>query len=194
MTSLLQEQTLVLNNSYLAIQVWDAKYAICALVAGKVDVIDKDYNLYNLLDWSIYSIFHSDDTDYPGVVRSPSTQLLVPQVVRINYPTNAVLSPRYINYSRCNVYNRDNYTCQYCHKKLSSKQLTLDHVVPKSKGGATQWSNVITCCKKCNNIKGEHLLSELKWKAVSPQVPQWKSHISKPFNQIKKQYWAKFLS
>lgn len=60
------------------------------------------------------------------------------------------------SFNRSNVYLRDNYICQYCKQMYSYKELTLDHVVPKSKGGKLTWENTVTACRKCNNQKGNH--------------------------------------
>lgn len=195
MRRLVNEHVLVLNKFFLAIQVTIAKEAVCALVTGKAQVTDKEYNVYNLEQWKEYTKQHQDEADdYTGIMRSPSVQIFVPQVIRI--PDCEFNNPviKTIKYSRRNVYQRDENTCQYCHRKFPKDKLTLDHVVPKSRGGKSSWTNVVTCCKRCNECKGNRLLEELGWKLdKAPTRPRWKSHIGVPFNKTRKDYWNTFL-
>jgi hypothetical protein len=87
-------------------------------------------------------------------VRSPNAAFLVPAVLRMTryfYPRKV---PRSVRFSREHVFARDDFRCQYCLDTFSSKDLTLDHVVPLTKGGPTSWSNIVTCCVACNQKKG----------------------------------------
>ena len=85
-------------------------------------------------------------------VHSPSRTMKVPSVIAVR---EYVQQDREgINFSRRNVFIRDHYTCQYCSYPFNSKELTLDHVIPRSKGGKSGWDNMVTACKKCNLSKG----------------------------------------
>lgn len=75
----------------------------------------------------------------------------MPSVIRLNRYVNAPYKG--VNLTRQNVFKRDNFECQYCGKK---KDLTLDHVIPSSKGGTHSWNNLVTACKKCNAKKGDY--------------------------------------
>ena len=103
-------------------------------------------------------------------IRSPSAAMKVPHVIRL---VNYVHVPRsVVKFSRRNVLVRDQYTCQYCRREFPTAQLTLDHVVPISRGGQTHWENVVTACKKCNNKKGNKMLYEASLKlARQPKTP-----------------------
>ena len=100
-----------------------------------------------------------------GVVyngRMINSALRLPEIIRlINYVplpyTEVVLS-------RKNVYLRDNHTCQYCGKNGST--LTIDHIVPKSRGGEDSWENMVVCCARCNNRKGDKLPEEAGMKLI----------------------------
>jgi len=191
---LINESVLVLNKYFLAIQVTVVKEAICALVTGKARVVDQNYTMYDFTAWAEYTAMHDDDGTYPGVIRSPSVEIFAPHVILI--PDCEFNSPliKTVKYSRRNIYQRDKNTCQYCGKKIDRKNLTLDHIVPKSKGGKSSWTNVVASCVWCNSEKGDKLLSELGWKLrKQPTKPRWKSHIGVPFNRSKKEYWEKFL-
>lgn len=86
-------------------------------------------------------------------VHSPSMEMKVPSVV---ITADYLKWHRQIKYSRNNIYLRDNYTCQLCGCKPGVSGLSLDHVVPKSKGGKTGWLNITTVCKPCNSRKGNN--------------------------------------
>ena len=96
----------------------------------------------NVLEW------HED-----WQVHSPNITMTVPSVIM----TREFVKQRVnTSFNRSNVYLRDNYICQYCKQMFSYKDLTLDHVIPKSKGGKTEWSNIVSACRKCNNDKESH--------------------------------------
>ena len=96
----------------------------------------------------------------------------LPAVVKLNkyFRTH----PRKVKFSRQNLYYRDNYTCQYCHKPMPASLLTYDHVVPRSKGGKTCWTNVVTACTRCNLKKGNKLLHQSSFRLErEPREPGW---------------------
>lgn len=194
--SLKNDSVLILNRHLLAIQVCDVKSAVCALVTGKARVVDEEYQTYNLEEWKLRTeeIENNGGTSkYSCVLRSPSTRILAPQVIQIpdcEFHTSTI---KVIKYSRQNIYRRDKYKCQYCNKKFTRDNLTLDHVIPRSKGGKSKWTNVVACCKACNEAKGDKSPTELGWKIPIPAKPSWRSHIGIPFDEIKKDYWKNFL-
>jgi len=197
--SLLNESVLILNKYLLAIKVTRARDAIVAITAGRAKVIDQSYSQYTWDEWvDVTKIIFEDEEEtkkYAGVLRSPSIKVLVPEViVAIDCEFNDP-AIRTIRYSRKNVYQRDDNTCQYCGNKCQKKYLTLDHVIPKSKGGRSSWNNVVTCCNPCNSKKKDRLIKELGWKLFKePKRPRWKSHVGVPFNKAKKEYWNQFLT
>lgn len=195
---LLNESTLILNKYFLAVQVCSARDAITALVSGKAEVVDQEYKRYKLKEWQQESSFIIGDKLrsilYPGVVHSPSTTLVVPQVIIASDCEYSSPAIKTVRYSRKNVYQRDRYTCQYCGEKMIKSELTLDHITPKSRGGTNSWNNVVASCRKCNSKKKDKLLSELGWELLSePKQPKWRSHIGSPFSLQKKEYWNTFL-
>jgi hypothetical protein len=192
----LTDSVLVLNRYFLAIQVTNVKEAIINLVSGKAKVVDKSYVQYDLAGWEekSFEIRLNGTQDYPGILRSPSTTLVAPQVIII--PDCEFNNPaiKTVRYSRRNLFQRDRYTCQYCRRKFDKKNLTIDHVTPKSQGGRSEWTNVVACCKGCNTRKGDKTLKELGWKLAHPPTrPKWRSHIGKSFRHEKKEYWETFL-
>jgi 5-methylcytosine-specific restriction endonuclease McrA len=89
--------------------------------------------------------------EYDTWVRSPSTRIRLPSVVALRRYQRA---PQRVAFTRFNVFLRDRFRCQYCGEVFASSALTFEHVVPRSKGGQTTWSNIVTACVPCNTRKG----------------------------------------
>jgi len=100
-------------------------------------------------------------------VHSPSTEMRVPSIVMT---TDFIKWNRIVKYSRNNIYLRDDFTCKLCNTKMPINDLTLDHILPRSKGGKTVWKNVVTCCKRCNSSKGN---DETIVPAILPEKPTY---------------------
>jgi len=142
---------LVLNASYEAINICDAKRAIVLILKGAA--IPEEYT---------GKFFHS-----------PSLTLPVPAVIRLNRYIK--ISYKLVTFRRKNIFLRDNYTCHYCMDQFKPKDLTIDHVLPKSKGGWNGWDNVVTACIPCNKKKGNRSPEEAHmtlWrKPKTPNLP-----------------------
>jgi len=89
--------------------------------------------------------------EYDACARSPSTLIRLPSVVALRTYQSAA---RRVAFTRFNVFLRDRFACQYCGEVFASSALTFEHVVPRSRGGQTTWSNVVTACMPCNTRKG----------------------------------------
>ena len=101
--------------------------------------------------------------------------------------------PIFLSPTRSNIYWRDAHKCQYCYEKFPHSKLTLDHVIPKSKGGDKSWGNLVTCCSKCNQKKGSKTPEEANMKLLRvPTLPRFnvlrtKPHVKIPFS------WKRFI-
>ncbi len=109
---------------------------------------------------------------YEQVVHAISTSMKLPAVLRltryVKYRRNEV------KFTRRNIYVRDKYRCQYCGKTFEPKDLTYDHVIPRSRGGKTTWTNVVTCCHSCNRKKGDRTPKEAHMRLLAkPKEPRW---------------------
>ncbi len=149
---ILQNQVVVFSKNYLPLARINLKRAIVLLVSGQAETLE----FSSTQQWE---------------VRSPSVVLQIPDHIRLtsgNPERHWKLPP----VNRREVFRRDNHTCQYCG---STRHLTLDHVIPRSKGGSHTWDNVVTACEKCNSFKGDRLLHEtgmtLKTKPKAPMHP-----------------------
>jgi 5-methylcytosine-specific restriction endonuclease McrA len=113
----------------------------------------------SLLCWedAVHAVFNervSVVAEYDTWVRSPSTKIRLPSVVALRkYQPTA----RRVAFTRFNVFLRDQFTCQYCCETFTSSALTFEHVIPRSRGGRTCWSNIVTACMPCNMGKGNSM-------------------------------------
>ena len=130
------QQTLLLDAGYVPQRIVSWQKAVTMLFGGKVEVVDV----------------------YDGVIRSPSIAIRMPAVVRLVRVVRFRRPP--VRFSRRNVLLRDEMTCQYCGAMPHPRTLTLDHVVPRSRGGRTVWTNVVAACRVCNTKKGARTPAE----------------------------------
>lgn len=106
------------------------------------------------------------------VVRSPSVELTVPSVLRLHRVV-PYRRPR-IPLNRRNLVRRDGGRCQYCGRAFPLRELSVDHVLPRSRGGRTEWSNVVAACHRCNNRKADRTPEEAGLRlARRPARPTW---------------------
>jgi len=188
---LLHEKVLVLNKYFQAIQITTVQKAICHLVKGTAKVITTDWTTHSFEEWVEISKFYENGS-HP-MIKSPSISILVPDAIYLPYYES--LPRTEVVFSRHNLVLRDRYTCQYCGKLLKNpKDRTIDHIVPKSRGGKTVWTNVVLCCKKCNLKKGDRTPEEAGLKLLKkPKAPRWQSLILEEFPEHKKKVWKVFL-
>jgi len=156
MTKVLQRPTLILNRNWQPVNVATVARALVLVWNESARVVDPhDYQLYTWADWSKLK----PQADAP-FIRAVRFRLRVPEVVALNAYDR--LPVAHVTFSRRNIFKRDHYTCQYCGAQPGSEELTLDHVVPRHRGGAHAWDNLVTACKGCNHRKGGKLLEEAK--------------------------------
>ncbi|HZT08207.1 MAG TPA: HNH endonuclease [Chloroflexota bacterium] len=129
-------QVLVLNQNYEPLNICHPRRALVLVDGGKAEVLEVD----------------------GLVLRSPTREWRVPSVIRLNH---LIKRPRpRVRLTRREIFLRDQHTCQYC--GVRSKDLTLDHVVPKHRGGRHHWENLVSACRSCNHRKGGKTVEEAK--------------------------------
>lgn len=138
-------RTLVLNSGYEPVRVVSWQKAMILLLTEKAELL-KSHNRF---------------------VRSVHRTFQLPQIIKLKrYIKNFSLAAGGICYSRQNVFKRDKFICQYCSKKLTEKMATIDHVLPRSRGGTDTWENTVCCCVQCNSRKGCRTPDEAHMKLV----------------------------
>jgi 5-methylcytosine-specific restriction endonuclease McrA len=143
----IERPVLVLNASYEPINVCAARRALVLVLKGVASAEESSQQHIR----SSRSVFR-----LPSVIR-----LL--EYRRIPHQAHAL--------SRKNILMRDRYTCQYCQRAMPSSELTLDHVIPRSRAGDTSWENLVACCHHCNNRKGSRTPEEAGMKLLRQPRP-----------------------
>jgi 5-methylcytosine-specific restriction endonuclease McrA len=149
-------------------------------------VCPKTFNLYEFDEWTTISVGEDEPC-----VRSEKLRIALPEVIVLS-DFNKTVS-RKVPFTRQNLYKRDAYTCQYCGTQPGSKNLSIDHVVPKSKGGISTWTNCVLSCLKCNHKKGDRTLKESGMQLRrQPEAPKWDLMIP-PDPALIKKSWLQFI-
>lgn len=125
------------------------------------------------------------------IVRSSSWETRVPAVIMLKEMYRRRRTPRFSKY---NLYLRDLCTCQYCLKQFPKSQLTLDHVLPISKGGKTSWTNIVAACNPCNSKKGNNENVRPKRMPYQPDYFELANNRKKLEFEIKHPSWSAWLT
>jgi 5-methylcytosine-specific restriction endonuclease McrA len=161
---------LVLNQNYEPLNVCNVRRALILVIGGKAEILEAK----------------------PRAMHSASSAFPAPSVIRLVY---LIRRPRpRVKLTRREIFMRDNYTCQYCERQMSD--LTIDHVIPRSRGGMHAWDNVVSACKACNHRKGGKSIAEarmiLRKEPCEPRAGQYYT-IERRLDMRMQGDWEKFL-
>jgi len=160
-------ETLVLNSTFRPLSIVSPQRCVSLLIRKK---------LTSIVDSNIE-------------IRSEKESFLVPKVAILTYYVKAPYARR-ISLNKDNIFIRDNFTCQYC----SSRAESLDHIIPRSKGGAHEWGNIVACCKTCNLKKADKLLHDTHLSLIkNPRLPNDNFWIKAILNSSPDPSWEKYL-
>ena len=170
--SVLQEKVLVLNKSWQPIQVTTVRKAVTMVFHDTAQVVDpKSYGTFDFESWKEAAVFAKEATKY---LHACSWKMVIPEVIVLRHYNG--FHKRQVRFSRRNVFERDSCRCQYCGERFRTQDLTLDHVLPRSRGGHSQWENVVVACYRCNRRKANRTPREAHMRLLrSPQRPRWKT-------------------
>jgi len=187
------KKVLVIDKTYQPMRIVNLRGAIYLVFREAANVIDEDYNVFNLQEWMRHSeIRITVDSDFRAL-RSVDSAFGVPDILIMkNYKQKTV---RKSICTKKNVNFRDLNVCQYCRVKLTSNDSTIDHVVPASKGGQLTWENAVTACRSCNNKKGDKDLDKSGMKLYNiPKPLYWDRGWFKKYEErYPNDVWKRFL-
>jgi 5-methylcytosine-specific restriction endonuclease McrA len=164
----LPRHVLVLNTTYEPINVCSTRRAVVLLLKGKAEALECGSQ----------------------ILRSESCSVILPQVIRLRSFARIPWGERR-RISRRAILARDGYVCQYCG---SAGRLTLDHVIPRSRGGTTSWDNVVASCAPCNTRKGSSLPQEVGMAPLSKPRPPAPADFLLPVARDVPDSWAPYLT
>lgn len=164
---MLDGHVLVLNRLYQPIQVTSIRRAITLFYKGDARAVDRDYVTYDFENWA--DLPHQPEQSF---IVTPTRNIAIPDVLQL---LRFDRMPRQeVKFSRGNIYVRDRNRCQYCGRKFPTSELSLDHVIPISRGGRSTWENVVCACLACNVRKGNKLVAESGMDLIRhPTRPKW---------------------
>jgi 5-methylcytosine-specific restriction endonuclease McrA len=186
-----QQLVLVLNRLWQAINVCTTERALTLLYSGHAQVVcenDGNFNTFSFREWCDFS----DQYDGEEVVNTISFRIRIPRVILLLFFDR--LPNKEVKFTRHNVFERDKNTCQYCGHKFDRKDLNIDHVVPRHRGGLTTWVNVVCSCVDCNRRKGSRSPEEARMRLIrKPKKPRWRPFVEVQFIKTADHSWRHFL-
>jgi 5-methylcytosine-specific restriction endonuclease McrA len=186
--ALAQHRVLVLNKSFMPIQITSVQRAFCMVYLGIAKVVDREYQTFDFESWSRLSVAVGDDS-----IGTIDRVIRIPRVILLQVYDR--LPKKQIRFSRYNIFARDRSVCQYCGKRWPKNELNLDHVIPRSRGGKTTWENIVCSCVACNCRKGGRTPQEARMTLIrKPVRPHWTECLNISTKSSLYKEWLPFLN
>ena len=192
----LNSSVLVLNRHFMAVRVVAARRAFVLLYREAAEVIDIEegqFSNYDFDSWCELSQLRTDEERHEvDWVRAVAFDIQVPRIIKlVRFDRQHIATLRM---NRRNLLARDGHCCQYCGQSLPASQLSLDHVMPRSRGGPTTWENVVASCVRCNTKKGSRTPQEARMKLMKkPKKPTNNPMLAAKLGNPKYESWKPFL-
>ena len=181
---------LVLNRNWVAVHVCSVRRALSLVYQDCARIVGQDYQVHDFASWQHLS----SHTEALGndFVHTPNFRILLPEVILLT--AFGRMPPLTVKFNRRNIYLRDDHTCQYCGIRPNKEELTIDHVVPRCRGGRSTWENVVLACQKCNSRKGGQTPDEAHMKlARTPRRPHWVAAMRTMLRGPERPMWQRFV-
>ena len=187
MTSALKDPCLVLNRNWQPVTFLPVQTCIVNVMRDMASVLDPvSYYLMTFEEWCEAK----PETD--RWIKTTHDAVPAPEVIVLK--KYGERPPRKVSFSRPNLYKRDSFTCQYCGEAMPGSDLTIEHVLPRSRGGPTSWENCVAACEACNGRKADQTPVEAGMKLrTNPVKPAWTPKLSIPRGHSVRQSWEPFL-
>jgi len=185
----LDGQVLVLNRSWVAVHIASARRALSLLYQGLARAVHpEDYSLYDFDDWCELS----QAVQSGRYVHTVNYRVRVPEVILLKAFNGFILHE--VRFSRRNIFERDKNTCQYCGRRMPRSEVTIDHVIPRSRGGIDSWENLVLACVDCNVKKGNRTPAEARMPLIrKPVKPSWLPQLGARVPASQLGTWQRFV-
>lgn len=184
----LSAQVLVVNRNLQAVHITTARRAFVLMFTDVARALDPAWVAHDFESWA--SIPPGSDVPTVGTSRGP---ILIPRVLQLVAYDRMPRTT--IRLTRRNIFLRDGYTCQYCARRGTPRDLNLDHVMPRSRGGPMTWENVVCSCRVCNLKKGGRTPPEANMRLLRrPVRPRWSPVLALAFSPGRPAEWEPFLA
>ncbi len=189
---MLDRQVLVLNRLWQAINVCTVRRAFTLLCQGQAQVVYADgrnnFLTHDFESWRDFSVREPEEE----MVNTISFKIRIPRVIVLMLFDR--MPRKEVKFTRHNIFERDKNTCQYCGGVFDKRDLNLDHVIPRDKGGATTWENIVCSCIACNTRKGNRLAHQVGMHLIKKPVrPKWRPFVHITFDSKLHDSWRHFL-
>src|SRR5678816_2801816 len=152
------QHVLVLNRLWQAVNICTVRRALTLLFEGRAQVVfstpEGAFQTFNFNQWRDFS----EQQPHPESIHGISFKIRIPRVILLAVFDR--LPKKEVKFTRHNIFERDRNTCQYCGRVFERKDLNLDHVIPRDRGGPTSWENIVCSCIECNTLKANRTPSE----------------------------------
>jgi len=168
--------------------------AFSLLSLDHAQVIYAEDGSFRVFDGPAWFEYSKEVEFQPGsrVVRTINQQVLVPTVLILRSYDRMLMQE--MKFNRENLLERDDYKCQYCGGKLPTKELNMDHVIPRDRGGVTSWENVVISCIRCNSKKSNRLPKEAGMRLLKePKRPSRRPFMSSLLGKPMEETWSHFI-
>lgn len=195
----LSAPVLVLNRSFQPVRITTARHGFTLLYLGRARALDRSYEPHDFQEWAMLSrspqasTHAPDDHEDDEYIGTPRGKIRVPRVLLLAGYNRVPHAP--VRLSRRNIFLRDGFTCQYCNRRPGVRELNLDHVMPRSRGGRSTWENLVTSCRTCNLRKGWATPEESGMPLrTRPTRPGWSAALIMSAPRRRYAEWEPFLS
>lgn len=191
MEAILSQNVLVLNRLWQAVNICSVKRAFMLLYQGHAQVVEAESGSFQTMTFAQWFSF-SRGYEGDDVVSTVSFKIRVPKVILLLFFDR--MPKKEVKFTRHNIFERDHNTCQYCGNKYDRKDLNLDHVIPRDRGGETSWENIVCSCVPCNSRKGNRTPGEAGLKLLHrPKRPKWRPMLHLHFSKARDESWKHFV-
>lgn len=195
MSVALGQQVLVLNRLWQAVNICSVRRALTLLFEGHAQVVahtdSGDFRTFDFHQWRDFSSRTVQD-EQDDVVRTVALRIRIPRVILLLFFDR--LPRKEVKFTRHNIFERDRNTCQYCGVVFERRDLNLDHVVPRDRGGPTTWENIVCSCIRCNTRKANKSPAEAGMRLIrKPKRPKWRPFVQVTFGSPIHDSWKHFL-
>ena len=187
---------LVLNRFYVAVHVVNIRRGLAMLYRDHAEAVhleDDQFANYDFESWRTMSELRAESKlRHEDWILAVNFEFQIPRVLRLlSYDR---IPRQTLRFNRRNLFARDGYRCQYCRKSCSTSQLSMDHVIPKIRGGEMTWQNVVCCCLRCNVKNGGRTPREARMVlAKQPTQPKYSPGLAGKLKNPKYACWRTFL-
>lgn len=193
-SSLPQHRVLVLNRLWQAVNIVGVRRAFALLFQEHAKVIHSDTGTFEVMEageWIEFSQRQPARLE-DDMIHTVRLAIRIPRILLLNDFDRIPVQE--VKFTRENIFERDRYTCQYCGQPFSARDLNLDHIIPRDRGGRTTWENLTTSCVRCNSRKGNRLPHEAGMRLLAkPTRPRWRPFAALARSGPIHESWVNFL-